>query len=244
MANRSRKPIEHEPTLAEQARQSTQKHLLRAAQAKLQTGDPLSKAEHRALSEWEREQTRRYGSRYVAAMPKADFLGGAGLSSKVCIEWRERHGFPYPEEKNAGVNLFEIIRHLWREVTGKPNSADGIPDSDDVLLSGVPDAVKIELVKEKTRGQRIANELRQIELERAREQYVPLAPIMAAHNELAERIRVTRERLARRFDGRQKDEIERAFDDLIDDYQRAIANQFDDGDPDETSDSEAAGGEP
>lgn len=232
----ARVSAEPEPTVSQRLEQQELLRLSRAAQAKIQAKQPLTRAERTALARFEQQQTRTHGVRYVRAMPKGDFLDLFGGSSKVYIEWRTRYGFPWPESAGT-VDVLEVGRWYRRQFVDGGQKVPTTASEDDILLSGASQELKDEFIRERIKEKRITNQQKAIELEIERRSYVPLAPIIEAHNELAERIRKTRESLARQFDGQARERVELAFDDMIADYVQDLETHFGDGSPDENEDA-------
>ena len=215
---------EAEPSLEERLKRERRQRILQSIQQKRATGKPLTKAEQKELLDIDLERRREHGVQYLRAMPKGDYLRLFGGSSKVHIEWRDEHGFPWPEKEIKTINLVEIVAWYRQQFIHGGNE-----DSEDVLLRGASQTLKNEFVREKIREKQITNKQKAIELEKLQASYVPIGPIIEAHNELAERIRKTRERLVRDFDGEERDRIERAFDDLLDDFIRDVETKFGNG---------------
>lgn len=209
-------------TLTERLRQRKEAALLRSAREKLAKGDEnLTKAEEKAVANYEAAQRKKWGYPYLRAMPKGDYINYFDGSWRVNLDWRDEYGFPWPPERNARIDIVEIV-NWYREQFIKRTTAPVFADTDDVLLGGASQELKDEYIRERIREKRITNQQKNLELEQQLENYVPIGPIIEAHNELAERIRKTRERLALRFDGEDREFVDRAFEDLISDYIRDV----------------------
>jgi hypothetical protein len=82
--------------------------------AKLQAGQPVSKAEERAIRDWENSQLERWGQQFAAACPKKTYCDHLGLSHKVAIEQSRRFGLPY-HTSGPTIDLFAQLSawHSW-----------------------------------------------------------------------------------------------------------------------------------
>lgn len=84
-------------------------HVARLTQ-KLREDKPPTQTELAAMARTIREQQKSRDVPYFRKMPKGEFTDMFGGSSKVYIEWAEKHGFPWPE-KERYVDAIEIM--LW-----------------------------------------------------------------------------------------------------------------------------------
>ena len=213
-------------SLAERLEQRQLVEEYRAAMAKHRRGESLKTRERQAIAKYERQQTAIFGLRYLSAMPKADFLRHFKGNAKTYLAWARDRGCPWPDVARDPVDVRDMFNWL-RDQYINDGKATELQPGEDPMLSGCSQAVKDEFVRAQIADKRLVIERRKMELEREMGLFVPLEPIVDLHNELAERLKRTRERLVRQFDGDERERIERAFDDLIDDYLRQIAEKLD-----------------
>lgn len=228
MADAKRASLQAAQTLSEKAEQQEQRRLLASARRKLELGEILTGPEKRALKQFEEKQLLEYGLRYIRNVPKSDFIDLFDGSHKVYLDWQRKYGFPWPQNRSKGVNLQEVIQWFRARFIerGAGTGLTVAASEDDLLMSYVSQELKDQLAREKIREKQITNQQRALELERLLERYVPIEPVIQYHNTVAERLRKTREALARHFDGRDREVIEQAYDDMIDDIERSIDVMF------------------
>lgn len=202
--------------------------LLQSARKKTAAGQTLTAREKKTVKDFELEKRREYGVQYLRAMPKGDFIKLFGGSFKVNIEWNAEYGFPWPDKGKHDVDCVVMLE--WYRDNFINGSRGGSDNPEDILLQGASQSLKDEYVRERIREKRITNQHRTIELEAVKASYLPMTLIMETHNSLAERIRKTRERLTRHFDGEAKEKIELAFEGLVEDFIRDVEDKFGDGD--------------
>lgn len=216
--------------LSERLENQRQTELVRSARYKISQNQQPTQTELRALRKFEHRQLYEFGQKYITAMPKGHYLDLFLGSSKVYIEWRQAYGFPWPESSKT-VDVREVMRFYRARFAENGGLQIG---GEDALLAGAPQQLKGELIRQRIREKEVSNQLKEIELRRMLENWLPIEPIKQWHNMLAELILKTRERIVRSLDGDQKETAEQAFDDLGDDMQKLTDEQFGEMDYDDS----------
>lgn len=233
---RSKAAAEPEASLSERIKQQELAALVRAAQQKIQAGQvrELSRAEKKALEDYERLQTETYGLRYFRRMPKSDAIDHLASSSKVVTDNRERRGFPWPTGRRDPVDMQAVLRWLWKYFLATEPAA-AAPDADGDLLRMASEELRDELIRQRIEERKIANEQKRVELQALVESYRPAELYETLLGEMAEIIRRKRLDLTKRFDGSVRETVDRAFDDMADSFERIIEEQLSGSDSDDTA---------
>ncbi len=216
-------------TLSERIERDERHRLLLSAKAKLAGGELLSAAEKRALRESELEELRKNGQPYLAAMPKADYLGTVGKHQRSMIDMRARYGFPWPVEKDARVDVRAVLAWFHEFVAKFGRKLKAGPQSDgdiELLLETGSQELKDEYLKERIESQRLDNERKRAALRQDSEELVPLDNVIEFHNTLLGLINRVQERFERDYDGPVREAIATAFEDMANDLQTMADKQL------------------
>ncbi|MEO0532223.1 MAG: hypothetical protein AAF266_16880, partial [Planctomycetota bacterium] len=196
------------------------------------------RAERTALRRTEDELKLRHGMQLLAAAPKTLVCELMDTTSKVVTDNRKRRGFPWPVGQREPVDLRELLRFFWRYYLEGPAPA---ADGEDLLLQGASQELKDELIRERIREKRIANEARAIELHRLRESHLPVEQVRTALAPLADLLARARSDLALRLEtidsvDEARQVIDQAWEDLYQDFESETVSALDDSDEGETLD--------
>lgn len=210
--------------LGERIERQQQARLVATARQKLELGEELNHREVSALKKFEREQLDRYGPQYLAAMPKGDYAQLSGRQPKQLIEAADRYGLPYrPNEKTVDVG--RVLRWFHDFLAANAGLLSG-GDEDDQILHLASKELKDEFVRKRIEEKAVDIARKEHELAQLHESYLPIEPIRQCHNDLAGLIRAMRMKLVKRFTGEDKEFIELAFDDLLNDYELLAESHF------------------
>lgn len=218
------KPASSGVAIGERIERQQQARLVQAARQKLEQGQGLSTRELSAVKKFEREQLQLYGPQYLAAVPKGDYAHIVGRQPKQLIEAADRYGLPYKPHTRT-VDVGRLLR--WFHDFLAANSDVLVSgNADDAILQLASKDLKDEFVRKRIEEKDVDIRRKQHELAQLNESYLPIEPIRHYHNEAATLIRALRMKLAKRFEGDDKEFVEIAFDDLFVDYERLADAHF------------------
>lgn len=158
-------------------------------------------------------------------MPKGDYAQAIGRQSKQLIEAADRYGLPYPRDRRATIDVGKVLRwfhDFLAQNAGLLASARG----DDPVLQLASGKLKDDYVRERIQQAQIDNERKRIELANSIGICAPIEPLRQYHNQEAELIRKFRLKLAKRFDGDDREFIENGFEELFDNLDRLAEAKF------------------
>jgi len=202
--------------------------LIKSGHDKIKAGKTATTRELAAIKRLDEQTAQKYGRQYIAAMPKQDYCNLVGVQAGALLKLQATIGFPYGE-KNRPLDLRAVLK--WTHAIIKQHGELLAGEGDPVL--GVANGrLRESYVAERTEQVRLDNERRRLENATAAERFVPIEPLRQFHNKMADRIRRTREKFAKRFDADDREFCERQFDDMIDAIEKLADEQFtDDSDP-------------
>lgn len=233
------KPSGAGAALADQLDRQRIAALVRSAEQKLRNGEVPNARETAALKKFEREQLDRWGSLYISAMPKGDYARMSGRQSKQLIEAADNYGLPYrPDSKTVDVG--RMLRWFHDFLAANAGMLAG-GSSDDAILHLASKELKDEFVRVRINEKNIDTERKRIELAHLADNYVPIEPLRQYHNELAGLIKRLRMKFAKRFEGQEKEFVERSFEDLNSEFDQLAESHFNDGNATDIDTANAAG---
>lgn len=234
MAKAKPKPPRAGAAVADQLERQRIATLVRSAEQKLRGGGTPNSRELSALKKFEREQLDRWGQHYLGAMPKGDYARVSGRQPKQLIDAADRYGFPY-KPGDQSVDVGRILR-WFHDFLAANGAVAAAPDGEDAILHLASKELKDEFVRQRIEEKKLDVEKKKIENATLLESFVPIEPIRQCHNRQADRIRASRMKFAKRFDGEIREFFEQEFDDLIKDFESFSEAMF--------SDSGAIDGDP
>ncbi len=220
--------------MADTIERQQQARVVAQAQKKLAANQQLTVREITALRKWEREQAERYGSQYIAAMPKKAYAALSGRQPKQLIEAQQRYGLPYPSSGKT-VDVRHVLRWFHDFLAANASALVTGDSADDRLLQTASQSLKDEYVRHRIEEKKIDIAQKAMDHAQAKGLLLPIEPIREFHTGLAERLKKLRKKFGRRFEGQDREFCERSFDDFISDLERLIDDEFDDDRDDATN---------
>lgn len=121
-------PDNSTPSTADRLEMQRLLALVQSAQEKKAAGKPLTKREIDAIAKLEAKAHRERAESHLRRMPKGEFIGLCGGSSRLYINWRERLGFPWPAESDD-VDVVEVLKWFRQRLVDGGNEQPAPPDA-------------------------------------------------------------------------------------------------------------------
>lgn len=211
-------------SLSERLELQQQQQLAKSYREKLASGQRTTRAEQRAFAKIEQLHLQEFGLRFLDRMPKKHYQRITARQSKQLLECSDRYGFPY-DVSAPTVNVSRILR-WFHDFLAANGSSLVTSDGEDAILQLASKELKDEYVKRRIAEKDLDIERKRIEVETLSSKYVPIEPLREYHNSLSRLLRRLQMKLAKHFDGEDREIIENGFDDLIHDCERLAESHF------------------
>lgn len=182
------------------------------------------------LSKADREQIERWGPVFVAAFPKVRYLECAGRQSRTVIDQGKRHDLPYTTTGKS-IDLRKQIRWVHDFLARHGQALNSKSSIEDDAFAEADTQLKRDIALEGLRQRRLANEEREINIQKKRGELVPVEPVQEFWADAGQRM----QQAIASFRGSgsvAKSAVLKRLNDMLDDLDRMAEEKFGGSDSD------------